>query len=117
MSRFVTVTAHDFPGTYDGAIRAEVTVDTPDGSMTTEVSATLVIRDVLDRVDINPRVATLARGDLVQFRAVAYDQNGVLLPDVTFNWKLMSRTVGSMDRNGLLTAEGDPGELSRSGTG
>ena len=75
VSQFVAVTAHDFPGIYEGAIRAEVTLETESG---------LVIRDRLARVEITPGVATLARKEKIQFRAVAYDKNGIIPTDVFF---------------------------------
>ena len=113
VSQFVNVTAHDFPGVYEGAIRARVTLDTEGGPLTTEVSATLVIRDVLNNVQITPEAATVARGNKVQFRAVARDKSGVLVPDVTFRWKINNPeegpAVGTIDPNGLFTVEGDPG--------
>ena len=114
VSQFVNVTAHDFPGVYEGVIRAEVTVESESGPVTKEVRATLVIRDVLDSVEVIPPVATVARGDRVQFRAVARDSNGVLVPDVTFRWTVNNPkegpTVGTIDSGGLFTVQGEPGD-------
>ena len=94
VSRFVTVTAHDFPGIYEDAIRAVVTLETEDGLVAQAVSATLIIRGNLDSVDLPPKVATLVRGSRVQFRAVAYDENHILLPDVTFHWSATDSRAG-----------------------
>ena len=110
VSRFVNVTARDFPGVYEGAIRAVVTVETEAGPVTKEVSATLVIRNSLASVDVTPGVSTLTRGERMQFQALAYDRNRVLLPDVFFRWSLADSSVGTIDRNGLFTAKGEIGE-------
>ena len=110
VSRFITVTAHDFPGTYEGAIRAELTVQTDSGPVTKEVSATLIIRGTLARAEIIPKVDTVARGEKVQFRAVAYDKNRALLTDVSFRWDMADPTAGTIDANEVFTAEGLPGE-------
>ena len=110
VSQYITVTAHDVPGIYEAAIRAEVTLQTESGPLTREVSATLVIRGPLENVEITPQVDTLARGEKTQFRAIAYDRNRVLLSDVYFRWKVMDPTAGTIDANGVFTAEGSPGE-------
>lgn len=59
-------------------------------------------------------MATVARGDRVQFRAVARDSNGVLVPDVTFRWTVNNPkegpTVGTIDSGGLFTVQGEPGD-------
>jgi len=112
VSQFVNVTAHDFPGIYEGAIHAEVTIQTDNGPVTQEVSATLVIRDALASVQITPQAASLARGEKMQFQALAYDRNNVMLPDVFFKWKVADPAVGSIDANGLFMAKGLPGLYS-----
>ena len=110
VSQFVTVTAHNFPGIYEGAIRAEVQLRTEEGLVTQEVSATLVIRDSLATAEVTPGVATLANGEKVQFRAAAYDKNGIVVPDAFFRWSVTDETVGSIDPNGVFTAKGPLGE-------
>ena len=110
VSQYITVTAHDFPGVYEGAIRAQVTLDTEDGPVTREVSASLVIRGPLESVEITPQVDTLARGEKTQFRALAYDGNRILLSDVHFRWSVTDPLAGIIDANGVFTAEGLPGE-------
>ena len=70
----------------------------------------MIIRDKLDRVEITPQAATLAKGERIQFRAVAYDKNGILLPDVSFRWRAAGRDAGSIDSSGLFVANGDPGD-------
>ena len=94
MSQFVVVTANDFPGIYPGAIRGVVTLDTESGPLTEEVNATLVIRDILDTVEVSPTVATMAKGQRLAFRAVAYDKNGVVLSDVSFRWSVTDGSAG-----------------------
>ena len=110
VSQFVNVTANDFPGLYEDAIRAVVTLETAEGPVTHEVSASLIIRGPLTSVDVVPSVATLPRGEKIGFRAVAYDENGVLLPDVFFRWSIADPAAGKIDSSGLFTAEGRIGE-------
>ena len=112
VSKFVTVTAHDSPGIYEDAIRAKVTLKGETGLVVQEVSATLIIRGKLDNLEITPQVATMAQGESIQFRAVAYDKSGVLLPEVSFRWNLTDPAVGEIDRGGLFTAKGRPGEYT-----
>ena len=106
VSQFVNVTAHDFPGIYEGAIRAEVILETEAGPVTKAVSATLVIRGPLANVEITPPVVHLAREEKFQFRVVAYDENQIVLPDVLFRWKVTDHIAGTIDSNGLFTAKG-----------
>ena len=110
VSQFVTVTANDFPGVYEGAIQAQVTLETEDGLLKQAVSATLVIRGSLARAEVTPGRVRLAEGERMQFRALAYDENGVLLPDVFFRWSVADPAAGAMDSNGLFTAKGEIGE-------
>ena len=109
VSSFVNVTANDFPGVYEGAIKATVTLDTDSGPVTQEVSATLVIRGTLDRVAITPDLVTVAPGESVPYRALSYDENGVLLTGVIHKWSVSDPSIGAIDSNGIFTAKGAPG--------
>ena len=106
----IAIRPHDFPGVYPDAIRAEVTLETETGPVVKEVSATLIIRDKLDHVIITPDVVRLAQKERIQFQAVGYDKNNILMPDVFFRWSVINPDVGTIDSRGLFTAEGDPGE-------
>ena len=108
-SSFVNVTANDFPGVYEGAIKAMVTLETASGPVTQEVSATLVIRGELDNVLITPDVATVAPGGSVAYRALSYDGNGVLLQAVQYKWSVSDPSIGTIDSGGVFTAKGPPG--------
>ena len=110
VSQFVIVTANDLPGVYEDAIHAEVTQETESGPVTVTVSATLIIRDTLNTVEITPKVAATASGQRILFRAVAYDDNGVVLPDVFFRWSVADPSVGTIDVNGAFTAKGPIGK-------
>lgn len=109
VSSFVNVTANDFPGVYEGAITAMVTIETDSGPTTQEVSATLVIRGELDNVLITPDVATIAPSESAVYRAISYDGNGVLLPNVQYKWSVSDPSVGTIDSDGVFTANGPPG--------
>ena len=109
VSSFVNVTANDFPGVYEGAIKATVTLETDSGPVTQEVSATLVIRGELDNVLITPDVATVAPGGSAVYRALSYDGNGVLLQAVQYKWSVSDPSIGTIDSDGVFTAKGPPG--------
>ena len=87
-----------------------MTLETEEGPVSQEVSATLVIRGPLASVEISPQVATIARGEKVQFWAAAYDENHILLPDILSKWSMADPAAGSIDANGVFTAKGRPGE-------
>ena len=87
-----------------------MTLETESGLINQEVSATLVIRGNLASGEIVPKVVSLASGERIQFRAVAYDENRVLLPDVFFRWSVANSDPGSIDSSGLFAAKGGIGE-------
>ena len=95
VSRFVVVTAHDYPGIYENAIRAEVIQQTESGPVAQTVSATLVIRGPLAKVEVTPPVISLALGERMQPRALAYDRNDLLLSDVSFKWSVADAEPGA----------------------
>ena len=107
---FVEVKAGKAPGIYRQAIQAVVTVKTDSGVITREVSADLTIRGDLNTVKIEPLTATTTPGGRVQFRAQALDANGVLLPDISFQWKVVDKQTGEIDFDGSLVAGQELGE-------
>ena len=107
---FVEVKAGKAPGIYPQAIQAVVTVKTDSGVITREVSADLTIRGDLNTVKIEPLTATTTPGGRVQFRAQALDANGVLLPDISFQWKVVDKQAGEIDFDGSLVAGQELGE-------
>lgn len=84
-------------------------METDEGTLVQEVSATLIIRGSLTKVEIAPGSASLAPGERASFRAVAYDENDVLLSDIFFRWSVSDPAVGSIDSNGVFTAKGPVG--------
>jgi hypothetical protein len=103
------VTAGSLPGVYANAIIAEIELPTGQETEVIEARATLVVRGPLDRVEIRPGVAEVGRGGRVQFLAVAYDANGISLPNVQYQWEMLDSDAGSIDQRGLFTATGSPG--------
>jgi hypothetical protein len=100
------LTADSRPGTYPDAVHVEVKSEA--GSQ--KASATLVILGTLHRVEIVPKAPTLAMGDRLQLLAVAYDENGAVLPTVLFRWSVADPASGAIDRRGLFTASRQPGQ-------
>ncbi len=110
ITQFGKVIAGDTPGIYREAIRADVSQETEVGTLTHTKTATLVILGPLERVDITPKVATVAAGGRIQFRAVGFDLNEQPLPDVNFRWSVAVDDAGTIDRNGRFSASKNPGE-------
>ncbi|MSP78176.1 MAG: hypothetical protein EXR67_01235 [Dehalococcoidia bacterium] len=92
------------PGEYSASVRATVTMDGPDGPIAQEVSASVVIRGPLARINIVPTSPSVVVNGRVQFRAVAYDANGVTLPDIFFRWSIADEHAGAISSSGAFRA-------------
>jgi len=106
------LTAGSAPGMYADAIVAEIEVPSPNGTTIKEARAALVVRGPLDRVEVRPGFAEVGRNGRFQFLAVAFDANGVSLPNVQFQWDMADSSAGSIDQRGLFTASGSPGSYN-----
>lgn len=88
-----------------------------DGSRTTHSSqpiartatADVVITGDMARIEVTPDQAVLKQGEIVFFRARAYDQNGVAIPGVLFDWSVANPKAGSIGPAGDFRAA-EPGE-------
>lgn len=105
------VTTTGAPGFYPNSLKATITLEGPEGQVTQELLASVTIRGPLARAEVNPLRAMVAPKGRVQFTATAYDANGVVLPDVTFRWRVADAKAGSISRDGLLRAGADVGEF------
>ncbi|MEW5937840.1 MAG: hypothetical protein AB1665_08510, partial [Candidatus Thermoplasmatota archaeon] len=62
--------------------------------------------DAIDYIIVTPNPATVEVGTLQQFDAIAYDQFDNEIADAAFVW---TSNVGTVDTNGLFTAQTSPG--------
>ena len=52
----------------------------------------------------SPPAVTINVNDTQHFNATAYDRFGYVMPEIVFNWTSSNITVGTIDQNGLFTA-------------
>ena len=70
-------------------------------------SATVTVNcnaPTLDRIVVVPPAITLAEGDTAAFTAIAFDQDGIEMPDVEVAWGCDNTVVGEIDESGFFTA-------------
>jgi hypothetical protein len=98
------------PGEYANVLRATVTLGNVGTQVVQKLTATVVIRGPLSGVEIRPSPAEVVPRGRLQFRATAYDANGVVLPDVAFVWSVLDSRAGSISRDGFFRAGQASGE-------
>ncbi len=96
-------------GDYPNAIKVTATQDTPDGRITREAFASVVIRQgatagVLSYVVIIPNNVTLFAGQQTAFTARAFDGSGQALQDVRIQWTLPQSSLGQLSNSGQFIA-------------
>lgn len=64
----------------------------------------------ITRVSVTPAAAELFRGETAQFTASAFNSSGQV-NDATFNWTVSDPSIGTINANGLFTAN-DLGEVT-----
>ena len=106
------ITAADSPGIYEGAITVKVSQEEGDELIAQTVSASLIIRGELARVETIPQKAILTPGEVIRFRAIGYDRDDTPVTRVTVRWNVVDPEAGSIDSNGVFTAGRRLGEFS-----
>ena len=97
------------PGIYDSAVRATVTQKL-DGELITKYGfVDINITGTLTEVLVEPNVATVMEGESVHYRAVGFDENGLILPGLLVRWRLENTGLGTIDPLGNFTAGMMPG--------
>ncbi|MDP7578314.1 MAG: hypothetical protein QGF12_02065 [SAR202 cluster bacterium] len=100
--------ASNRPGTFLNTVSATAIINTPQGvrPFTGHVSLT-VISDLdlpkLQTVTIIPPNPTLMPEQIYRMRAVGFDENGEIIPDVNFVWQLHVPELGRINDIGYLT--------------
>ncbi len=102
------------PGIYEDAISVTGFRNTPQGIQYVRESASVtVIGDsvvpALASVAIYPKAPTVLTGQIYRLRAVGFDEDGMVIPGVSFVWQLDNPTLGELNSIGYLTVEGQEG--------
>ena len=65
---------------------------------------TVVVQQIVNSVAVSPPSFTMYTGQLAQLIATAADSNGVVVPDVTFEWSTSDPAVALVDQEGRVLA-------------
>jgi uncharacterized protein YjdB len=79
--------------------------------------ASLVVRQTVHSIVVNPPSAQLARGDNTTFTATAFDENGHVIPGTVFGWSTTNPVVATVDGTGTVTGVGGGSTLVRATAG
>ena len=102
------------PGVFDNSIQVVGIQNTPDGMEYASAFASISIvgeiqQPKLASVEIIPNNPTLSEQQIFRLRAVGFDDKGVVIPGVSFVWKLNDPRLGQLNELGYLTVHGDGG--------
>ena len=106
------------PGVYDNSISVTAIQNTPDGiEYASEFAAITVVGDArlakLASVVIVPFNPIVLKQQIYTLRAFGFDPDGVVIPGVSFVWKVTDPSLGRVNELGYLTVEGDEGTYRR----
>lgn len=106
------------PGKFNNAVSATAILNTADGTKTTSeyVSVTILGELQVPRlqsITVIPSNPTLLRQQIHRLRAVGFDENGLMIPDVHFVWELTEPSLGRLNEIGYLTVEGEVGTYEK----
>ena len=113
-----TFQAGSAPGVFDSSVSVTAIQNSFEGVTYTsaQVSVTIVGEAVLSklvRVEIIPDHLTVLHQQLYRLRAVGLDENGVVIPGVSFHWTLKNESLGRLNEIGLLTVDAVVGKYSK----
>ena len=91
-------------GTYPDVVKAEADSVTGYASVTVNPEAGPV-----DHIVVVPSTADIQAGGSQQFTATGYDQNNNVVKGISFTWSVVNPDAGSIDENGLFTAQSTAG--------
>ena len=105
------------PGVFESSVSVTAIQNTFDGvSYTSAQTSVTIVGDALSaklvRIEIVPDQPTVLRQQIYRLRAIGLDEAGVVIPGVSFTWKLNDDSLGRVNEIGLLTVAGDEGEYS-----
>lgn len=107
-------TAGIIPGDYPNAISVTATNKTSVGvDQTSELISVTVVGEnrpaSIASIEVLPAGPAVFSGQLFRMRAIAYDENGFVIPGVSFDWRVNEASLGSVTASGYLNVQGSPG--------
>lgn len=108
-------TAGRVAGEYASAISVTAVQTTGDGIVNFTVSVPVTVvgeapQITLDDIVILPGEAAVLTGQLYRFRAVAYDEHGLVIPGVSYEWFVNDQTIGELNSIGYLSVSATAGK-------
>ncbi len=110
LGEFGELLAQGPPGTYRGAIQVTVRQEHETGTIIRLATADVVIVGTLERVELDPALITVGEKKIIRFRARGYDENGIGIPGLSFQWEVTDHRAGTINRLGIFVASATPGE-------
>lgn len=109
-----TFRAGAVPGEYREAISVTGIHNTPRGIeyVSASTSVTIVGETAASRltsVAVLPENVTVLPDQIYRLRAVGFDQDGLVIPGVSFAWRVTNPALGHVNSIGYLTVKGEPG--------
>ena len=107
-------TAGRTPGDFQDAITVTVVQKTDEGLVYTVSSVPVTVvgeakQAPLAEIAILPTEPAVLTGQLYRFRAVAYDEQGLVVPGVSYEWSLNDQSMGELNSIGYLSVSAQPG--------
>ena len=102
------------PGEYRDAVAVTGLMNSAQGVQYASASASVTMVGAqpvrrLTSVAILPGASAVLTGQILRFRAVGFDEDGLVIPDVSFVWELSDPTVGDLNAIGYLVVEAPVG--------
>ena len=102
------------PGSFENSISVTGLQNTHEGVKYASALASITVVGelrvpALARVEIIPDNATLLTRQLYRLRAMGFDEDGIVIPGVSFVWRLNDSRLGRVNDIGLVSVEGNMG--------
>ncbi len=106
--------AGTIPGVFANGVTATGIQNTIRGMRYASASADVTVvgearRSRLSTVEIIPNDPALLKQQIHRMRAFGFDEDGVVIPGISFVWTLIDANLGRLNELGYLTVEGDQG--------
>ena len=102
-------TAGHTPGIYPKALVVTARQALGEEELTRTTSVDVIVTGALARIELHPRLATIAAGRTNHFTITGWDENEVILSGLVVRWSVSDELVGTIDLFGNFTAGDVPG--------
>ena len=114
ITRSGTLQASLTPGVFEDAVSVTGIQNTADGIQHASAAVTVTVvgereTSTLASVAILPDHPRVLTNQIYRLKAVAFDENGLLIPGVSFMWQVNNPALGRVNDIGYLTVEGGAG--------